>query len=228
MEGPDGHIYNIIRIDGQSNHSNTQNKAAVLQLNSTTNTLYFDQMINFPSTSSKFVIRRDPANELYFTLSTDATQVAIEQNTVFARNHLVLAVSSDLYNWDVCTVVLNDDTGLTSLDSARYTGFHYVDWIFDGPDILMAIRTGYRGADSFHNANRLTTYRLSNYSQFAAASNAQHNGSVCSHDWRRAYRLVGTGWCRPTAGFEQGGYGRNGIDCAQVCTEMGSVACPLL
>jgi hypothetical protein len=47
-----------------------------------------------------------------------------------------------------------DDTGLTAEDSARYTGLHYVDWVYDGNDILYAIRAGYRGSNSFHNANR--------------------------------------------------------------------------
>ena len=47
----------------------------------------------------------------YLTLSTDATPSAIAQDTVFARNHLVLAASADLYHWDTCYVVLMDDTG---------------------------------------------------------------------------------------------------------------------
>ena len=49
-------------------------------------------------------------------------------------------------SWGRCLTLLVDDTGLTPADSARYTGFHYVDWVFDGADILYAVRTGYRGA----------------------------------------------------------------------------------
>ena len=40
------------------------------------------------------------------------------------------------------------------MDSARFTGFHYVDWIFDGPDILFAPRTGYRGANTYVEQKR--------------------------------------------------------------------------
>jgi hypothetical protein len=217
VEGPSGEIFNLIRIDGQTNQSNTQNKAAVLRLDRSGTKLSFVQMINFPTCSSKFVVRRDPVSKLYFTLSTDATAVAIAQDTVFARNHLILAVSADLFRWDTCTVVLMDDTGFSSVDSARYTGFHYVDWVFEGVDILMAIRTGYRGANSFHNANRLTTLRVVNYSRHVLPV-ASSNDSQCAHDWRSEYQLVGTGWCRPTANFSEAGVGRSAIDCAQICS----------
>ena len=111
VESPNGEILNLIRIDGQTNQNNTQNKAAVLRLSKDGRTLSFDKMINFPSCSSKFVIRRDPVTKLYLTLSNDATPSAIAQDTVFARNHLVLAASADLYHWDTCYVVLMDDTG---------------------------------------------------------------------------------------------------------------------
>ena len=60
-------------------------------------------------------------------------------------------------------MLLSDDTGLSAADSIRYTGFHYVDWQFDGPggrDIVMAVRTAYRGAVSYHNSNRLTFKRI--------------------------------------------------------------------
>ena len=76
---------------------------------------------------------------------------------------LVLAASSNLDDWVVLERLLVDDTGLAPQDSVRYTGFHYVDWIFDGADILYVPRTGYRGADSFHNANRVTYKVIEGY-----------------------------------------------------------------
>jgi hypothetical protein len=242
VQGPDGDILIVIRIDGQTNQSDTQNKAGVLRLDTraagrggrlgwrtTATTLSFVRMIDFPACSSKFVIRRDPLSKLYFTLTTDVTDLAIAQDTVFARNHLVLAVSADLYNWETCTVVLMDDTGLSSLDSAKYTGYHYVDWVFDGADILMAIRTGYRGANSFHNANRLTTLRVSNYSRLVRGRGVPHGSAaaagLCARSWREDYVLVGVGWCRPTTGFSTAGSGRTAIDCAQICSRMEEGRC---
>jgi hypothetical protein len=41
---------------------------------------------------------------------------------------------------------LQDDTGFAPADSVRFTGFHYVDWQLDGPNIAYLVRTAYRGA----------------------------------------------------------------------------------
>jgi hypothetical protein len=92
-------------------------------------------------------------------------------------------------------------------------GLTDVDWIFDGPDILYSIRAGYRGSNSFHNANRMAVKRVRNF-----AALAHPNGS-CTNSWRGRYTLVGEGWCRPTEGFQQAGHGLEDADCAQRCTE---------
>lgn len=75
------------------------------------------------------------------------------------RNVLVLSASQNLFDWTVISTLLTDDTGFAPEDSIRYTGFHYVDWQFDGYNgstLLYAIRTAYRGANSYHNSNRMT------------------------------------------------------------------------
>lgn len=143
VEGPNGEIYDILRIDGQT--ATAHNKAAITQLDLATNQLKFVKMIDFPSCPSKFVIRRDPDTKNYYTLSTDVTPEAVAIDTIYARNHLTLSVSNDLFNWQFCDTLLTDDTGFEPPDSARFTGFHYVDWQFDGADIVFAARTGYRG-----------------------------------------------------------------------------------
>jgi|EP00945_MAST-04E_sp_MAST-4E-sp1_P001041 hypothetical protein len=156
-----GEVYDILRVDGQTNQ--TYNKAALLKLDSESNVLTFQQMIDFPSTSSKFVIRYDQTSGHFYTLSNNVTPEARALGTIYARNHLVLARSTDLVHWDICKTLLQDDTGFGPIDSARFTGFHYVDWIFDEGDILYAVRTGYRGSNSFHNANRMTMKREYNF-----------------------------------------------------------------
>jgi hypothetical protein len=214
VEGPDGTIYDILRIDGQNEKA--YNKAAVLKVGNTGSnfSLQFHKMIDFPSTSSKFVIRRSSSDGLYYSLATDVTPGAVSSGTIGARNHLVLAVSGKdpvSSKWTVCKTLLLDDTGFaTPADSARFTGFHYVDWVFDGDDIVYAIRTGYRGANSYHNANRLTTKRLSNFAQ------ACRDGG---EGWRQGVELVGAGWCRPTNGYMTAGVGSAGTtrDCAAAC-----------
>lgn len=77
-----------------------------------------------------------------------------------ARNNLTLAVSSNLTSWRVVRTVLADDTGSPGWISEIFTGFQYVDWQFDGPDIIAAVRAAYRGADCYHNSNRILFQRL--------------------------------------------------------------------
>lgn len=39
------------------------------------------------------------------------------------------------------TQLLADDTGFEWVDSLRYTGYQYVDWQFEGDDLICVIRT---------------------------------------------------------------------------------------
>jgi hypothetical protein len=267
VQTPEGGLVIILRIDGQTNV--TYNKAAIVTIvpdqnqsrlaststststsasTATFGTAVFDRMIDFPSTTSKFVIRRQPpaarvliapatdaagaavrepastdttgakqrsAERLYYSLVNDVTTGAAQRDLVYARNHLSLAVSADMYNWTVCATLLTDDTGFDPVDSARFTGFHYVDWVFDeysnNSDILYSIRAGYRGSNTFHNANRLLVKRLPNYAAVCAAG----------LNWAHHFKAVGKGWCRPTTGYMPSGKGLDDRDCAQRCIAAG-------
>lgn len=157
VEGPAGELYNILRLNSMPE---VGNKAVRLRFDSGTNAFAFDKLLDLPGGHTKFVIHKDPATGLYWTLSnlnTDSTYTD-------QRNLLVLAVSPDTTDWHVLEPLLYDDTGLDPQDSVRYTGFHYVDWQFDGPsDLIYAVRTGYRGSNSYHNSNRLTYKRLPDF-----------------------------------------------------------------
>ena len=58
---------------------------------------------------------------------------------------------------------MEDDTGLSFTNSIQLTGFQYVDWQFDGDDILYLVRTAYRGAVRYHDSNRIIYRVLRNY-----------------------------------------------------------------
>ena len=77
-----------------------------------------------------------------------------------ARNNLTISVSSDLRAWRVVRVVMSDDSAFPAWASELWTGFQYVDWQFDGDDIVLAVRAAYRGAQNFHNSNRILFQRL--------------------------------------------------------------------
>ena len=140
-------------------------------------------------------------------------------DAVGARNQLVLASSTDAVNgvWEICDTLLSDDSGLEFVDSVRLTGFQYVDWVFDGGDILYAVRASYRGSNTYHNANRLAVKRIRNFA------------SAC--DWRESWATVGKGWCRPTG---TPGNPKNYTAlppqlsdkaCAALCTKAGQSSC---
>jgi hypothetical protein len=113
-------VHNVLRLDGQT--TSVINKAIVLRPGSNaTASLEFDRVIDFPSTSSKFTIRYHAASSLYYTLSTDVIPDAVAQDVVYARNHLVLASSPDLYNWTICDAILADDTGCVCVRACART-----------------------------------------------------------------------------------------------------------
>eukprot|EP01052_Picozoa_sp_SAG31_P018117 SAG31_NODE_1270_length_9065_cov_7.007473_2_plen_373_part_00 len=163
VEGPSGEVYNILRLNSMPEIGN---KAVRLLFDQRTNSFSFDKLLDFPGGHTKFVIHRDPVDGWYWTLSNLNTDAQFTDQ----RNVLVLAVSRDTTDWHVLQRLLYDDTGLAPSDSIKYTGFHYVDWQFDGElseNIVYAIRTSYRGANSYHNSNRLTYKRLANYHSYA-------------------------------------------------------------
>ena len=159
VETPDGEsIVNILRVNAPP----AVNKAAMVAYDKATRKLSFSKFISFPGGHTKFVIRRHPTSREYYTLSNNVTDAKYGG----MRNVLTLSKSSDLVEWTVCVRLLEDDTGFTFADSVRFTGFHYVDWHFSGQDntdMIYLIRTSYRGANTFHNSNRITYKHLENF-----------------------------------------------------------------
>ena len=76
------------------------------------------------------------------------------------RNTLALVSSPDLAAWTVRSVILYHG------DVAKH-GFQYVDWLFEGDDLIAASRTAYDdglgGAHNQHDANYLTFHRIPNF-----------------------------------------------------------------
>jgi hypothetical protein len=76
------------------------------------------------------------------------------------RNTQALVSSEDLKDWSAHKVVLHHP------DPKKHA-FQYVDWLFEGDDIIAASRTAYDdgmgGADDFHDANFLTFHRIENF-----------------------------------------------------------------
>ena len=159
VPAPDGSLANIIRM-----HLQKTGKAGYLTLSADGRDLsidYRNAIIDFLGSNSNFTIRRDPVSGLYLTLSNE---IIGQYETI--RNYLILAASRDLRTWRNVMPVMTDDTGFEPEQSKLFTGFQYVNWLFDGPDIIYLVRAAYRGAHNYHDSNRILFRRMQNYRQY--------------------------------------------------------------
>lgn len=163
-----GNLVNILRVDEETQGG----VAAMVRVNSPTN-ISFDpvqDIIQFPGGGKKFTIRHDAVTNKYWTLSNaefdedrGKTHSGIYKNGVHCgllRNRLVLMYSDNLRNWVV------KDT-LISSDNPFFHGFQYLDWQFDGNDIIAVSRTAFEDmhgqAARQHDANYLLFHRFTDF-----------------------------------------------------------------
>lgn len=166
VETPEGGLCNILRLHS----SPLADKAVVLQVEHHDRELrqQFVEIMDFPGGMTKFTIRRDTQTGTYLTLCNNNTDPRFASQ----RNVLSLYSSQDLRHWTHRLTLLEDDRQLSGggelswEESVRLTGFQYVDWQFDGADLIYAVRVAYDGAHNFHDANRLTFARLEGYQQY--------------------------------------------------------------
>ncbi|MBN2393104.1 MAG: exo-alpha-sialidase [Anaerolineae bacterium] len=162
VEDCEGQLWNILRFNAQVVEGASRsvwNKAAMVKIENDGRRLSFDPatgFIDLPGGHTKFTIRYDAQTSRYLTLSNGVADISRSTN----RSVLSVCTSRDLRTWEHCTVLLADDQRLPSEVSAQQTGFQYVDWHFDGDDLIYLVRTAYDSAHNFHDANRITFHRL--------------------------------------------------------------------
>jgi hypothetical protein len=163
---PDGNLVNILRVDLPLDNE----KAAVIRISPDGKNAVFDPaagFIDFPGGSKKFTIRFDPMTKEYCTLTNAVLPNDRKSAPSATRNTLALACSPDLRQWTVRTVVWHHP-------DVKTHGFQYVDWLFDGDDLILASRTAFDddqgGAHNFHDANYLTFHRICGFRTFEQPS----------------------------------------------------------
>ena len=76
------------------------------------------------------------------------------------RNTLAISSSADLYVWQIHQILLSHP------DVNRHA-FQYVDWQFEGNDIIFVSRTAFDdetgGARNYHDANYMTFHRIKDF-----------------------------------------------------------------
>lgn len=157
---PEGKVVDFLRV---ATSEKGRDLAAIVNISDDGLTASFDPsegFIDFVGGARKFSIRYDEKSKLYWTIANMITDGHSDMDAGAVRNKLVLESSSDLKNWKINKVLLyNPDV--------KKHGFQYVDWQFDGQDIIFLSRTAFDdqfgGADSYHNANYLTFHRIKNF-----------------------------------------------------------------
>lgn len=121
--------------------------------------IHFDKknFFKMPGGSKKFTIRYDKQTDKYWALVNYIPDEFANLRTDRVRNTLALASSPNLENWQIEKIVLNHPDPI-------HNAFQYVDWLFDGDDIIFVSRTAYDdnegGANRAHDANFLTFHRV--------------------------------------------------------------------
>ncbi len=122
--------------------------------------------IDFPGAESKFTIRYDSVSSKYWTIVNKITNTSDNTYDTYTwqpnqRNVLMLMSSSDLIKWDSHYKVVrwNEGAKITNRD---VFGFQYVDWQFEGEDIVAVSRTAWYGK-WYHDANMITFSRIENF-----------------------------------------------------------------
>lgn len=116
-------------------------------------------LIDFPSTANKFTCRYDEKTGKYIALTCPQMDV----NCYYQRNYAALCVSDDLIHWELKEILLCDREICNDTVSVAQHAFQYIDWIFDGDDILFVVRESAEDAANFHDSNYLTLYRIAEY-----------------------------------------------------------------
>lgn len=154
----DGSVADVLRVHvGRS----AEEYCAVLKSDRKGRKMSFDGLYPMNGGSKKFTIRYDAASGLYWSI---VNYVGADGEGLYpdrVRNRLVLASSKDLETWTMHRLLVSHP------DVVKH-GFQYVDWTFDGDDIIYVVRTAFEEPDgtpacNYHNANYMTFDRISDF-----------------------------------------------------------------
>ena len=148
---PNSELLNVMRFGGNRSviayKVNENNHEAVLE---------YSHCIPFPANLSKFTIKYDEKSNKYYSVASH-----LHDKIYTKRNLLSLMASEDLYNWHLVTDLLD----YSNCDPEKI-GFQYVDFEFEGDDIIFLCRTAINCAHNYHDANYSTFHRIENFRRF--------------------------------------------------------------
>ncbi len=146
----DGQLLNVMRFGNSKGLAlaysvDTENPHAMLE---------YSRCIEFPAHLSKFMIKYDAVSDKYYSIASRL----YDKEKPSTRNLLSLMASDDLNKWEVVTDLLD-----YRHEDYEKVGFQYVDFEFEGDDIIYLCRTAMNGANSFHDSNYSTFHTIKNF-----------------------------------------------------------------
>ncbi|MBO5221402.1 MAG: exo-alpha-sialidase [Clostridia bacterium] len=146
---PEGRLLNLMRFGKRGQilayEVDTENPHAPLK---------FHSLIDMPTTFSKFTVQYDPISRSYYSIICRLHDGCPDN----ARNLLSLIRSKDLAHWETVTDLLD-----YRHCNPQQVGFQYVDFLFDGEDLIYLCRTALNQAANFHDSNYSTFHRLQSF-----------------------------------------------------------------
>jgi len=153
---PDGNLYNIMRFSKQGHaivyKVNTEDSEAPLE---------YSRIMEFPAHLSKFMIKYDDVSKKYYSIGCHIYDYS-DNSKAWARNMLVLYSSEDLVKWNIVKVLYD----YRHVDHMKM-GMQYVDFSFEGDDIICQIRTAMNEPRDFHDANYSIFDRVKNFRELS-------------------------------------------------------------
>jgi len=152
---PDGNIYDVMRyfiFDGEPKYGltlaykvNSDNPDAPLE---------YSHTCKMDCNNSKFMIKYDEVSKRYYTVASEI----YDDKHIYARNLLSLFSSTDMEHWHVVKR-LYDHREIAQ----EKGGMQYVDFYFEGDDIIFLCRTALNNAHSYHDSNYSTFHTIRNF-----------------------------------------------------------------
>jgi hypothetical protein len=161
---PGGEVANILRVHRRPKGG----LAAIMSIGNNGRQTRFNEergFIEFPGGAKNFTIRHDSDTGFYWSLVNWVPPRHKGPNADQTRNTLALMRSKDLRDWEIrCAVLHHPDR--------ENHAFQYVDWHFEGEDIIAVSRTAYDdglgGAENAHDANFMTFHRFEDFRSLTA------------------------------------------------------------
>ncbi|MBI5689344.1 MAG: exo-alpha-sialidase [Verrucomicrobia bacterium] len=143
--------------------------AAALPIAADGRTVSFDptrDYLHFIGSEAKFTIRFDERSGRYWSIGSKITNPHTGYAWLYTphhqRNVLSLTSSTDLRTWEERCRLLRFREGQVVTKEESRVGFQYVDWQFDGEDLIAVCRTSWNGLN-YHDANFITFHRVRNF-----------------------------------------------------------------